>query len=241
MNDLGFMLVHGGGHDARCWARLTPHLNGPTLAVDLPGRGARPAALSGLKVTDLVEAAVADLDAFRETEKVVLVGHSMAGITIPAVAARRPDRVAHMVFLSCFVPREGAAIADELTRGIRLVSGRMSQRPPQPPPPLIAKYMFCNDMDAEQTAYTLSLLVPEGPGLMGQPVSRTELPPTSVIPRTYVKLLRDQALRPKTQDRFIANLGGCQVRTLDSGHGAMISHPVELAAIVNDIKEPSQP
>ncbi|MEV0891677.1 alpha/beta fold hydrolase [Promicromonospora sp. NPDC050262] len=83
----GFMLVHGGGHDARCWAPLTGHLDGPFLAADLPGCGTRPADLSQVTLDDLVLAAVADLDDFDTAEKVVLIGHSMAGITIPAVAA----------------------------------------------------------------------------------------------------------------------------------------------------------
>ncbi|GIG98259.1 hypothetical protein [Plantactinospora mayteni] len=49
-----------------------------------------------------------------------------------------------------------------------------------------------------------------------------------MIPRTYVKLLRDQAIRPKMQDKFIDNIGDCRIRTLQSRHNAMISHPVEL-------------
>jgi hypothetical protein len=95
--------------------------------------------------------------------------------------------------------------------------------------------MFCNDMDAEQTAFTLAHLVPEATGITNEPVSRKDLPPADVIPRTYVKLLRDHSLRPRLQDQLIANLGSCQVRPLDSGHNAMISHPVELAAILNDL------
>lgn len=237
MSNLGFMLVHGGGHDARCWERLTMHLEAPTLAVDLPGRGAHPAELSRLTISDFVKSAVADLDAFCETERVVLVGHSLAGITIPMVAALRPDRVAHIVFLSCFVPREGGTINDELPRWIRLISKPLSRRTSQTMNPWIAKYMFCNTMDDEQTAFTLSRLVPEVPKITAEPVSRKNLPTSNLIPHTYVMLLRDNALRPKLQEQFIVNLGRCQIRSLDACHDAMISRPVELAAILNEIKD----
>jgi pimeloyl-ACP methyl ester carboxylesterase len=245
MGDMGFVLVHGGGHDSRCWERLTPHLDGPALAIDLPGRGAHPADLATTTLADWVDSAVADLDAFREAERVVLVGHSMAGVTIPTVAARRADRVAHLVFVSCFLPREGGPIMAELPRWIQLIgklNARRGSKGAAAQKPLnarIAKRMFCNDMDAEQTAFTLSLLVPEVAGIVAEPVSRKDLPPADVIPRTYVKLLRDQSLRPKLQDQLIANLGSCQVRTLDSGHDAMISHPVELAAILDEIARAS--
>ncbi len=240
--DVGFVLVHGGAHDARCWERLVPLLDGPALAVDLPGRGAHPADLRSTTIADFVDSTVADLDGFHGAERVVLVGHSMAGVSIPTVAARRADRVAHLVFLSCFLPREGGTIMRELPRWIQLL-GRLNARKGSKPggatsaglDPRIARYMFCNDMDAEQTAFTLAHLVPEAPGITGEVVSRKDLPSADVIPRTYVKLLRDHSLRPELQDRLIANLGSSQVRTLDSGHNCMISHPVETAAILNEI------
>jgi pimeloyl-ACP methyl ester carboxylesterase len=243
---MGFVLVHGGGHDARCWERLVPHLDGPVLAVDLPGRGAHPADLRATTIADFVDSAVADLDAFTAAERVVLVGHSMAGVTIPTVAARRADRVAHLVFVSCFLPREGGTIVDELPGWIRVLSrlgARRAARSDAAPTtglhPRIARRMFCNDMDAEQTAFTLAHLVPEAAGITLETVSRKDLPPADVVPRTYVKLLRDQALKPSLQDQLIANLGSCQVRTLDAGHDAMISRPAQLAAVLDDIARTS--
>ena len=56
------------------------------------------------------------------------------------------------------------------------------------------------------------------------------------LPRSYVKLLRDQTLPPALQDEFARNAGpGCAVHELDAGHDAMVSRPRELAAILNRI------
>lgn len=44
-------------------------------------------------------------------EPVVLVGHSLGGLTIPLVAAARP--IARMVFLAAFIPRPGLAFRDQ--------------------------------------------------------------------------------------------------------------------------------
>jgi pimeloyl-ACP methyl ester carboxylesterase len=246
--DLGFVLVHGGGHDGRCWDKLVPHLAGPALAVDLPGRGSQPADLRTTTIADFVDSTVAQLDAWTETERVVLVGHSMAGVSIPTVAARRPDRVAHLVFVACFLPREGGTIVAELPTWIRVMAtvgawrGRRSGAPPTSSlSPRMAIRMFGHDMDEEQRAFLLSHLVPEAPGITFEAVSRQDLPPADVIPRTYVKLLQDRTLRPKLQDQLIANLGSCAVRTLDSGHDAMISHPVELSAVLNGIAASTSP
>lgn len=244
MADAGFILVHGGAHDARCWSRLVPHLDGPALAVDLPGRGSHPGDLSALTSADFVESAVADLDAFTEAERVVLVGHSMAGITLPGVVARRPDRVARVVFVSCFVPREGSTIMADMPAPMRVMAAvlafrhRLRRRSPQQLQlsSFVAKRGFCSDMDGEQTAFTLSVLVPEVEGIVYERVSRADMPGPDVVPRTFVKLLRDRSLPPKLQDRLIANLGDCDVRTIDAGHDVMISRPAELASVLNEIR-----
>ncbi len=63
----GLVLVHGGAHAADCWeltvAELTskaPELR--VLAVDLPGRGGRPADLETMTVAGWLNSAVADIE-----------------------------------------------------------------------------------------------------------------------------------------------------------------------------------
>lgn len=230
------MLVHGGAHDGRCWQPLLPLLDGPARAIDLPGRSGSKAELSALRLSDFVKSAVADLDAFDDVERVVLVGHSMAGITIPEVAARRPTRVAQLVFLSCFVPKEGTSVLDGLPLPLRWITrcsiplaGSRSM------PPALARRLFCNDMDPEQERFALSVLTSEAVRVIQERVSRRDLPGPDVVPRTFIKLSQDRALPPKLQDQLIRNLGECDVLTLDSGHNAMISHPRELAAVLNGL------
>jgi hypothetical protein len=63
---------------------------------------------------------------------------------------------------------------------------------------------------------------------------------SSAIPKTWIRLLQDAILTPGIQDVCIANLetspgGTVAVIELDSGHNAMISHPRELAEILDGI------
>jgi pimeloyl-ACP methyl ester carboxylesterase len=97
------VLVHGAWHGAWCWELLVPELErrgARAIAVDLPC--ADPTA--GLaRYTDVVLEAASDL------EDVVLVGHSLGGITIPLVAAARPVRA--LVFLCGLVPVPGLSLS----------------------------------------------------------------------------------------------------------------------------------
>src|SRR5580700_2579463 len=105
----GFVLVHGGYHGAWCWEGLLPFLEGPVLAVDLPGRGNRPMSYDQVTIEGSADSVVRDIDA-AGLGRVVLVGHSLGGATLPAVAGRLGPRVAHLVFVSCLVVADGGSV-----------------------------------------------------------------------------------------------------------------------------------
>jgi len=98
--------------------------------------------------------------------------------------------------------------------------------------------MFCNDMDEEQTRFVLDRTGTEAAAILAEPVSRAGIP--AELPKTFVKLLRDQSLAPDHQDVLVQNLrdspgGEVDVVTIDAGHDVMISRPKELADVLNGI------
>jgi pimeloyl-ACP methyl ester carboxylesterase len=204
------------------------HLDRPALALDLPGRGARPADLATLRTADFAAAVVEEIEA-AGLSRAILVGHSLAGITLPLVLERIPERIAHAVFVACTVPREGQSVLDaiEMPDDLRPQRAELLDEDR-------ARAMFCSDMDDEHARFVLSRLCPEALGPMSEPARLAGL--RQAIPRSYVKLLRDQTLSPSMQDEFARNAGpGCIVRELDAGHDAMVSRPRELAAVLNRI------
>jgi pimeloyl-ACP methyl ester carboxylesterase len=237
-----FVLVHGGGFSSTCWDPMIPYLRGDAIAVDLPGRGRRPADLTSVTLDDYVDAIVEDIES-AGLDDVVLVGHSAAGKSLPGVALRIPSRLRRLVFVSCMVPAHGKSgrdtIAEVLAPDVGETAAENAERRvadddarAAPLDPETAKRWFANDMDAGQTEVMLAALVPEPLGTLDQPV---DLSGVGAIPRTWVRLLRDNILTPAIQDRFIANLGGADVVELDAGHMAMMSRPRELAAILDDV------
>src|SRR5262249_9208919 len=115
---LPIVLVHGGGIDSRCWEPLQTHLTGPSLAVDLPGRGAHPDDLRSVTLAACAASVCADIDA-AGFDEVVLVGHSLAGCSMPGTIGRLGARVRHAVFVACTVPDDGKSAYDMLDPAIQ--------------------------------------------------------------------------------------------------------------------------
>lgn len=232
---MGIVLVHGGGFGASCWDLLVPELRTPAIAVDLPGRGNRPADLRTTTVEDFTDAVVEVIEG-SGWERVVLVGHSLAGITVPRVAARIPERLARLVFVACVVPRPGDACLDTFdaaTRAHALERFHESDWVAQPTPADRVKVIFGNDLDDEQFAWMLERMVPEAGRVMCAPSDLTGL--ANPIPRSWVRLLRDAIVPVAVQDASITTMGGADVVDLDAAHMAMISRPAELATILDDL------
>lgn len=102
-----FILVHGAWHASWCWEYFAAELRArgnKVLTPDLPGHGSviRPANTVTFDdyVTSIVELAE------QQTEKVILVGHSMAGLIISQVAERIPERISELVYIAAYIPKD---------------------------------------------------------------------------------------------------------------------------------------
>ena len=229
---MSFVLVHGAGMSAECWQRLVPLLDGDTIAVDLPGRAARSDIdLRSVTLTDCEEAIVRDvLDA--DLSDIVLVAHSFAGVSVPRVMAALAPRLRHVVFLSAVVPQDGTRVLDQIDPDVRgsveagIAGGVYTVGIDA------ARYMLCNDADEEQSEFILGRLVDDAAAMLAETVdlSGYRLP----IPRTYVRLGRDQCYPPDLQAKSIDRVGA-NVVTLDAGHMAMVTIPEQVAEILNNL------
>jgi pimeloyl-ACP methyl ester carboxylesterase len=231
------VLVHGGEHAGDCWEltvaelhRYAPELR--TLAVDLPGRGAKPGNLATATIGEWVNSVVTDIEEAGLGD-IVIVGHSMAGVTVPGVAAKLGStRVREIVFAAAFVPPQGKAIVDTLGGPLAWFARRGARSgKPTTVPQFAARYAFCNGMTPQQRRLTLSRLYPESARIPAEPVDRSDLP--ADVPRTWILTTRDRALSVSSQQASIEALGGVQkVIRVDACHDLMISHPDRLAQIL---------
>lgn len=231
------VLVHGGAHAADCWdltiaelACREPKLR--VLAVDLLGRGRNPADLATVTVNGWVDAVVEEIDS-ASLGDVVVVGHSLGGLTVPGIVTRLgATRVREMVFAAAFIPPQGLSVVDTL-RGPLAPLARLGPRIDKlaTMPKILARLAFWNAMSREQRRYAVSRLYPESARVIIEPADRSGLP--AEVPRTWIMTLRDRALSVPQQQRCITALGGVDTLIcLDTCHDLMYSEPERLAAIL---------
>ena len=219
-----FVLVHGAAHAGWCWDRLVPHLaDDPrvdhVLAVDLPGHGSRrDGDHERLRIDDYVDAVVADVEDADLCE-IVVVGHSLAGLTVGHAAARLGGLMRRLVHLSTCLPEPGTSADDRMSDPRSPLSHGLG-----------LEEMFCNDLDPDTAAWLMSRLEPEPMGPYTEPVTHPDLPVE--LPVTYVVLERDLALPPDVQRVQAATAGIDDLVTFDSGHEPFLSRPADLARLL---------
>lgn len=225
-----FVLVHGAGMGADCWDRLLPHLSQSAVAVDLPGRGARAdVPISSVDLDDCAKAILDDVAA-AGADDLVLVAHSFAGVSVPRVMAELAPVLRHVVFLSGVVPPDGSSVLDQIDPAVRNAVRAATAGGVYAQGRDAARMMLCNDMDAEQTEWTLDRVVDDSAALLTEPVDLSGL--SVDVPRTYVRLTRDACYPPELQERSVGIVGG-EMRHLDTGHMAMVSAPERVADVLN--------
>ncbi len=229
-----FVLVHGAWHGGWCWQKVVPLLEaeGHTVdAVDLPGHGDNPAPIGEMTLATYARCVADHVEAVGGP--VVLVAHSMGGVSATQAAELACERLETLVYVAAFLPNDGQSlfqladgdpgtlvlpnlIVDEAAGTCTVAEQALRD----------AFYGECGAEDAAQAA---ARLVPESLEATGAPVQVTDARAGS-IRRVYVECVRDRAISIARQREMVAARPCEQVLTLDTDHSPFLSRPQELAA-----------
>ena len=224
-----YVLVHGSCHGKFCWEKVINHLiqsGKNAYALDLPGHGERIPDRPNVRYDDYPNAVVEFIEA-NDLNNVVLVGHSMAGIVITKVAEKIPERLAHLVFLSAFILKDGESLLDNCPEEQQGLFGQLASESPDNTvmfPEEVFLEFFANGMDIDEAkkAYRKLTPTPYHPYIQKLDLKKFY---SMDLPMSYIFCKQDKALpdgwwHPKMSSRIKHAYA-----EIDTCHEVMFSKP----------------
>jgi pimeloyl-ACP methyl ester carboxylesterase len=229
-----FALLHGGAHGGWCWEHVAPLLRdvghdvvAPDMPVDDPAVGVDAWA-------DII------VDALRDAgDDVVVVGHSLGGLAVPVVAARRPVR--RMVFLAAMVPMPGMTYLDYLAtpEGAGAVTvpfdpAHIDAQGRTIVPADVAREVFyadCSPADVQRATERLR------PNASTAFTERCPIDAWPDVPSTYILMTDDRAVGNEWSRRVARDRLGVEPIELPGSHSPFYSRPAQLAGVLGGLGE----
>jgi pimeloyl-ACP methyl ester carboxylesterase len=228
---MDIVLVHGSYHGAWCWEFLTPELERRGHRVVAPDLPTADPDLGAGQYADVV------IDAMAEMSDPVVVGHSMSGLVIPIVAARRPVR--RLVFLAAMLPRPGTSANAQ--RASEPMDGLV---PPATAEwtdlgndvwmvgPNTATELFFHDATPEVAAWATQRLRPQSYRVMNE---TTPLEAWPVVETTSIVCRDDRAQNPAWGRAAARDRLGIEALEIDGAHSPFLTRPAELADLLDAV------
>jgi pimeloyl-ACP methyl ester carboxylesterase len=240
LKSTSFVLVHGAWHSGACWAEVAALLaerGHSVLVPDLPGHGNNPLPLNKVSLKVYVDSLLEVLA--RTDDKVILVGHSMAGIVISEAAAQQPEKIAHLVYLCAYLPRDEESLFDLITLN----------RSHEPFTAIELAMRMSDDkrsctIDEDDIIPLFYPLVPPAAAARAKAAfgSQATLPLATkvklagtafdTVPRTYICCTQDRVI-PLHHQRRMLNRQSCDtLLQIEADHSPFYSAPGQLAALL---------
>lgn len=239
LSSTSFVVVHGAWQGAWAWSQEADALRarGATVTViELPGHGDDNTPVPGDTLDAYVAKTTAAIDA--APTPVVLVGHSLAGAVITQAAEARPDRVAKLVYLAAYVPKDGQPILDLANTDADSHIGPAITIDKDHGIASIAKDrlgdIFCADCSPDAQSKLTARYRDEPLPAFVTPVHSTPQN-WGRVRKFYVFTRQDHAVSYALQQRMTAGIPWSGTFALDTGHSPFMSAPGPLADALTDI------
>jgi pimeloyl-ACP methyl ester carboxylesterase len=277
-----FVLIHGAWHNRHTWDKVIPLLaeqGYAALAIDLPGAGDHAKAPDSFFERPLDQVAFAEeispnagvtqeernqatLDAIHEATtmgngRVILVGHSLGGITLSPVAQLVPEGLQAVVYLTAMMLPNGMSGGEIIGSESMASSGvpslfmanpevvgamRMDTRSDDTQYLAAVREAFYADVTDDDFAFILSNLHCDEPAQVVGVPSPVTADKFGTIDRHYIRCTQDRAVPIGGQDHIISivdeQMGNkTTVHTLATSHSPFLSAPAELTEILVSVAQ----
>ncbi|MFC0865703.1 alpha/beta fold hydrolase [Sphaerimonospora cavernae] len=235
--DTTFVLIPGPWTGAWVWEPVA-------LGLRRQGYDARPVTLSGLDSPDEdvskigLDTHIDDVLSVLETVdqgRVILVAHSYSGIVGGQVADRRPDLVAHTVFVEGFLPHNGRSMLHAFPERLRADDLRLiAANRGRWPAPDAAVVADGQDLTLRQARWLAERFVGHPGRTVAEPAALTR--PLSSLRATYVVCEKEHFGGQISLDvSALRAEPGWTFESLDTGHWPMVSAPDRLVSLLTAV------
>lgn len=232
MNTIGFLFLHGAGLQGEIWRETAEGMGAPYLLADFPLREGEVSQRKELGLHAYTKHILGQIHAW-EQQRFIIVAHSIGGIVAQELCRELGDRVVGLVAVGAAIAERGGSFLSALPFARRMIFTAVISLLGTKPPESAIRSGLCNDLTNEQAAELVRQYVTESPGLYKE---RCEAA-VPELPSLYVKLLRDQEISARLQDRMASRLHHARIVELDTGHLPMLSDPANLRRLLIEFRD----
>jgi len=224
------VVSHGAWSSAWAWQKMRPLLREAGHDIFTPsytGLGERAHLASPAIDLDTHVADVLGVLSFEDLRDVVLIGHSYGGMVATGVADRADGRVAKLIYLDAFAPKDGQSLFDlvgpeteaKMRQGAS-ATGDGWKVPSNPMPP---------DTPADYAAWAATRRLPQPIKCLEQKLALSDRP---LPPRGYIYCQRARPDDVFRQFATRAKAEGWRYAEMDASHNPHITAPEELRDVL---------
>ena len=234
------VMVHGAFHWGGCFgkvANLLAQQGYPVAMPDNRSHGYDPTPYGAVK--DMADyCAQAESVVATAKSPVVLLGHSLGGVTLSYLGEKYPHKIHRLIYLSAIMLPNGESVqsymAANRSAGLELppifddkgpadgVALKMDE------PDLVRSVFYndCSDHDVKVAMANLNPINPTAPFEWKTKITSRRF---ESIPRAYIECSEDHAVSSALQRKFQSDVPGAVRLTLASSHSPFLSQPEALA------------
>lgn len=233
-----YVLVHGAWADESAWGFIRNELavKANVVVVNLPAHGADNTYGAGIGLPDYVKTVTTAINKVKE--KVILVGHSMAGAIISQVAENMPDKISKLIYVSAYLPKNGESVQSintayygnkpieifEFNKDYSLISVKKEAIPT----------VVCADCSDDMKAVLVKYHRAEPVKGFNDVVKLGNN--FSKVPKYYISTKNDNAVPYALQQKMIAANGKItKVFEMETSHLPFVVKPQEFISIIRQI------
>jgi pimeloyl-ACP methyl ester carboxylesterase len=235
-----YVLVHGAMIDGTAWYKIVKPLQdagNKVVVVNLPSHGKDNTKISDVNYNLYLSTIKDSINA--QSEKVILVGHSMAGLLISSIASEMPEKIESLVYVAAFIPQNGESVfklnggdaKSKFSANIIVANDQASATLKLDK----IKEVFCNDCSDEDVSLLKLSHKAQPLAPLAQEIVLNSKNLDSVT-KYIVQTSNDNAITFEYQKKCATNAKNVKKTFVsNSGHSPFISKPKELIKILLSI------